>query len=584
MNEYAKQVKELRKKQSQLTRKQMKEVEKIYRSAMDEVIKGIPARKNTLSERWRRDYANEIEKFVYNLHDEIEKSIKKNTKHSALLGIEVPKKITEDMLKESGVEMSGTFKTMLSSVQDNVVKDILKGNLYKDGKTLSNRIWKFTKQNGKDVQYIVSEGLAAKKSAVELAADLEKYVLKPSRRPTDWGRCYPALKHKTVDGNAMTLARTSINHAYQTATIQAAMNNPFIDGIQWNSALIPGRTCELCAERHGKIYPVDEVPLDHPNGLCTMIPYSSKDLKEIGKEINSWINGKKNDDLDRFLNNNIISKTTKNVENKLKKGYNKDKINRHEIVKTLQNFKTHSDKWESEIVKNQLDEDQIKLISDGIKYLIDNNEFSIRADSNILENIFNDGRFKNQFETHSSGGALNSEYRKRATKQLFGKGSIKDFKDYEKYGYLGHKNFIEDMHETSTGQYGNCIIRLDKSEFKNNVTYTIGDSLGLAINKMTIAGDAYNPSANGIRKDRLEKTYNLLVSRKGKMELTDFSDEMGIRYIELQYHGELKTDYIKEICFTQDLPNDETINTLKNKNIKLFKVTGEWGDEKVVEI
>jgi len=101
----------------------------------------------------------------------------------------------------------------------------------------------------------------------------------------------------------MRLARTSINHAYQTASIQSSNINPFVDGIEWRSALIHGRTCELCIERHGQVFPKDDVPLDHPNGLCTMLPVIEKSLDQVAEELRDWVDGGDNPILDGWYDN-----------------------------------------------------------------------------------------------------------------------------------------------------------------------------------------------------------------------------------------------------------------------------------------
>ena len=208
----------------------------------------------------------------------------------------------------------------------------------------------------------------------------------------------------------------------------------------------------------------------------------------------------------------------------------------------------------------------------------------MRIDQRFIKNILDDGRFKNQFETNTSGGALNSDIRKKATKQLFGKGSIKNPSDYEKNGYVGHKSFIDDLHESGTSQCGDTIVRFDKDKLRGKVTYTIDDSLGLAYNKLTVAGDADNASANGIRDSKLRFMYDLVTSKDKPTDLTSFLDETGARYIELQYHGEVKADFIKELCFTKDIPDENIIKRLQDKGIRLFRITGDWGSEKIVEI
>lgn len=267
------------------------------------------------------------------------------------------------------------------------------------------------------------------------------------------------------------------------------------------------------------------------------------------------------------------------------KGYNE---NNKEVPKTLQNFDNHQEEWTTNIINKELSKEEIESVSKGIKELMDSNEFSIRVDSNILEKILDDGKFKNQFETNTSGGTLSLEYRKKATKQLFGTGN-KRFKasEREKHGYLGCKDFVEDRHSFNVDQYGNCIIHFDKNKLAGRVTYTIDDSLGFAINKMTVAGNVDKPSACGIRNDRLKQIADIFKESKDNLNLSDFVEDANIRYIELQYHGELNADAIQEICFISDegaTVNDEILQRLKEKGINLFRMDGDWYEETIVKI
>ncbi|MBS4881902.1 MAG: DUF3626 domain-containing protein [Peptoniphilus harei] len=252
--------------------------------------------------------------------------------------------------------------------------------------------------------------------------------------------------------------------------------------------------------------------------------------------------------------------------------------------KTLSNFEEHAQKWTDDVVKKHLNDDQREVVGNYLKDLIDTNEYSMRVDSNNLGKVIDSGRFKTLFETETSNGSLNLDWRKKATKQLFGTGKKRiKAEEREKYGYLGAKDFIADRHSVDASQYGNCIVRFDKSYLKDRVTYTTNDSLGYAIHERTIAGNADNPSANGISDNLLTKTYNVIANNP-KLNLEEFLDETGSRYIELQYHGELKTDYIKEICFIDESPDDLLIDKLKKKNIKVFKMMGDYDNEKVIEI
>ena len=258
-------VKEIRKRVSKLTLQQQRELLQLYDDAIKELAdKAGESKSKSLTERWAKDYLKELEKARKELAKELNKSIKGYTTKAAKIGTEAEQQILSKAFKLAGIDPGDHFKTMFSRVQDKVVKDIISGNLYKDKRTLSQRIWNYANEFGQDIQYMVNRGLLEKKSAIELAKDLEQFVKEPAKRETTWGKAYPNLKNKRVDYNAMRLARTSINHSYQTASIQSSALNPFVEGIEWRSALIHGRTCEVCMERHGRVYPVKSVPLDHP--------------------------------------------------------------------------------------------------------------------------------------------------------------------------------------------------------------------------------------------------------------------------------------------------------------------------------
>lgn len=303
MNEYEKIAKEIRKRVSRLTLQQQRELLQLYDDVIKELAKKAGKSKSkNLTERWAKDYLKELEKAKKELSKDIFYETHGAIGRAAKFGIETIERIMAMIFSKAGIDPGDHFTTMFSQVRDKVVKDIVSGNLYKDKRTLSNRIWNYTNEFGQDIQYMVNRGLLEKKSAIELAKDLEEFVKEPAKRETTWGKVYPNLKNKRVDYNAMRLARTSINHAYQTASIQSSNMNPFVEGIEWRSAMQHGRTCEVCMERHGKIYPIDDVPLDHPNGLCTMIPYISKSLDEVAAELRNWIDGSANQKLDIWYN------------------------------------------------------------------------------------------------------------------------------------------------------------------------------------------------------------------------------------------------------------------------------------------
>lgn len=311
MTNYKKIIRQARREVSKITLEQQKQLLELYDDAIKDLSrKARKSKKDSLQRRWILDYNKELKKVRKELEKEINKQIKDSISRAAKAGIEPQQMIMNEILKFANIDTGNHFTSMFSQVHDNIVKDIISGNLYKDKKTLSNRIWNYGEDLERDIQYTINQAILQKKSAIELASDLEKFVREPAKRGSDWGRCYPNLKNKKVDYNAMRLARTAINHAYQTATIQSSKMNPYVDGIKWHSAYAHGRTCQLCIERAEEdkyglgpgVFPIDEVPLDHPNGLCTMISVISKSLNDIADELRDWVEGEDNSKLDKWYN------------------------------------------------------------------------------------------------------------------------------------------------------------------------------------------------------------------------------------------------------------------------------------------
>jgi hypothetical protein len=115
------------------------------------------------------------------------------------------------------------------------------------------------------VNRVVNNGLLLGKSARDIAKQVRDYI------------------HPNVPGGvsyaAFRLARTEINHAYQTSQEARYADEPWSQGMQWHlSGSHPQKDeCDLYATQdlHGLgkgVYPFGQVPSEHPNGLCYRTP------------------------------------------------------------------------------------------------------------------------------------------------------------------------------------------------------------------------------------------------------------------------------------------------------------------------
>lgn len=232
----------------------------------------------------------DIEKEYVNLNGNIQNLIKQNME-------EVSKKVVEESAKYA-TSLGFIVGNGYYNLPTEIVNRVALGKLYEEGWSLSKIIWKQGRKISKDINSIIAKGIAQNESSYEIAKNLEKYVNPSSVKPWDWSKVYPGT-NKKIDYNAQRLARTMVSHAYEQSIIVTTKDNPFVKGIRWLTSN-SHRTCEICVSRDNKIYKPEELPLDHPNGMCTFEPVIEDDMVEISNRIADWVNGKYDYELDKY--------------------------------------------------------------------------------------------------------------------------------------------------------------------------------------------------------------------------------------------------------------------------------------------
>lgn len=292
---YRQMVKALEKQRIRISARQRRQIARIYREAARRYGRKIAAAKDAITEAELRRYAKELKEESKGMFAEIQRCIKEGMTDTASA-------VTTSQAKFFGQLSKQVYDKVADSMSDipqAVVNEIASGELYKDGKGLSARIWRSRRKYEHDIDYIIQRGIIEKKSVIDLAKDLETYVNPDAKKPWDWHKIYPQADTVT-DYNAQRLARTACTHAYQMSFERSTKDNPFVESYTWHSSN-GGRTCELCRKRDGKHFKKGEVPLDHPNGMCIITADIDKDLNSIGDEIADWLNGKPNKGLDNWL-------------------------------------------------------------------------------------------------------------------------------------------------------------------------------------------------------------------------------------------------------------------------------------------
>lgn len=292
----------LKQSKLKLNKKEQQEILKVYNKAFDNMLKQYKA-------NIHKKNATQIARTAYckQLHNEILSIIKKYNI-----------KVTDDILNaQVDVLMNGVeyykdtelYKNVMkqaSIVNKQVVEQMIKGSIYKDGAGLSKRLWKDVNASGEKIEEAIMSMIAEGKGAAEIAKNLTQFA-KGGHRTWDKAKIKEKLGSayagrygaSGIDYEALRLARTTLNHQAQLTQKSANQVNPYAQKLKYHSAHSANRTCKQCIDREGKIFDIDKCPFDHPNGMCHMEVVYCIDGKEVSstqmaEDIGKWIRGESN--------------------------------------------------------------------------------------------------------------------------------------------------------------------------------------------------------------------------------------------------------------------------------------------------
>ena len=254
-----------------ITKRELKEIRHLYTEWAKDIKREYNSYK--LSGGTNIQKMRDLAKMYYNMRN-ASKQVGYEINNRIIAGVTDISNITVAVnnrwLKSLGID-ANTFNAKYSYASNVAVRNIITGNLYEDKMPLSSRIWNITEYQLKDIYTIISYGIAQNKSVYEISKMLEKYVNPRARSPfrVVYQDGKPYIIHNVKsDYNAIRLARTMIQHSYQNTLVTITRNNPLVKGYIWHAS--GGHVCELCQDRDGTFYTADDIPMDHPNGQCTI--------------------------------------------------------------------------------------------------------------------------------------------------------------------------------------------------------------------------------------------------------------------------------------------------------------------------
>ena len=231
-------------------------------------------------------YYNKLYNQMQQQSKEISNSIYTNIKNGMFKVSDAVVKDAADWMSGFGFSKKG-LDAAFSYVPQSTVNALVNGSVYggPGSWSLSSAIWGDNEKALRDIYSIVAQGVAEQMPIDKIANKLSQYV-SPTKQLQWYGPNGIKIYKHAVDYNAQRLARTLVQHTYQQSFVAATKDNPFVTEYVWIAN--GSRVCPICADRDGAHFKKDKLPLDHPNGMCTMEPVV--DDKMVDKLAN-WVNG-----------------------------------------------------------------------------------------------------------------------------------------------------------------------------------------------------------------------------------------------------------------------------------------------------
>lgn len=233
-------------------------------------------------------------------------------KQSLICNEEIPKKILNQYAKvmkdiTNNKDVIDKINKNVDVTSRNIVEQMIKGEVYKDGVGLDSRIWSATNASGRKIEDVIISCLARGISSAEASKIISQFA-KSGHHTWDKNKIREKLGDKYankygtggLDYEALRLMRTTNTHMAQLTVMNSDTVNPYNKFVKYHTGHAGSRTCSICRDRDGKIYPIHDAPLDHPNGLCWLSPVMSKDgktelsLADMVDDMNDYFDGKPN--------------------------------------------------------------------------------------------------------------------------------------------------------------------------------------------------------------------------------------------------------------------------------------------------
>ena len=460
-----------------------------------------------------------------------------------------------------------------AKVDQDKIKSLLEEN-WSGGGNFSELIWKDREKLVKALDDIVIRGLATGENFDKMAEKLAKRM-------------------DTSKSNAKRLIMTE----------SARMDNEGLLAYYKETdvkklifvATLDMRTSDICRAMDGEIIPIDRaqiglnVPPLHPYCRSVISPYYEDNVSETrmyrDKDTGKSTKGDYKDYVD-YLARHLGDKkqaealaSTKNDLATLMMAVN-DTVNIFQsndqisinpeqdlIKKNADNYENFKSKYADEFT-----EEMEAQIEKDLKVLLDENDMATRTSIDSMLKIIEDGKIKSQFEGVESSTRLDTTYRAKVEKTLFGYQDTLPDNLRPIYGYLTNfKNGFDGSSSNGTIMYGNVAIKLKKDTMKDRTTFTVGDSLDGVGWAEKVPNLYTNPTKTSLYPFRsLTDEYGKFT---GKLDTTMEGVTRSVNYVELQFHGgNIVLNDIEKVYIYKSIETWKGKEALNIDTVKLSKL------------
>ena len=310
---YLQLLEEARKEKLKINKDTLLKTKKLYKEVIKDLQKRIKST-NNYNNKFVKAQIRILEQELREMDIILEREVTMAITDTSLLMSSVNADFYSMLDKEYNLHLSTDMLSSMYSTNNRVIQKIVGGGLYKDKRSLSERVWKYSEKNISDIQDILVKGIIERKSLEQLCRELSVYCGGGNTKIPAITRSYGRM-----NSNALRLVRTSLNHVFIETMKDECEYNPFVEGYKWelspeHDARMGGRKdeCDDYANHNEGMgvgmFRKDTLPgVPHCNCLCIIVPHIVEDFESIGARLKKWVDGGKDIEIDKW-----VEKTYKN--------------------------------------------------------------------------------------------------------------------------------------------------------------------------------------------------------------------------------------------------------------------------------